>query len=302
MPSRTRARARSSVWPRLLQPHLGLGGAAPRRAQLGLGQFEVAPQRRVVEPREHLARLHRHPFFDEHLDDLARHLRRHRGAPARRHVARRVQHGGAAARPRERSVSTTAATRTGTARGARSQYHSAAPATPRDARAPAATRPDAAGAAVARVVVNPQIAQRGFRIAHRVESFMLPRPRPSAQRHVFRVGRRAGHGPVPSPAPTPADTGGAGRRRGRRTRGRGISACSRSSLQPAQLVAVEIAQVAEDERRARARQRPDRREPAVAPESRADTGIPCGDSLRSIHFQSCQLRGAGQRDFEMISY
>ena len=67
------------------------GIACCAASQLRAGQRHGRLQRRVVQPRQHLALAHGHAFLDVHLDDLAGDLRRHRGAPPRGDVARGVQ-------------------------------------------------------------------------------------------------------------------------------------------------------------------------------------------------------------------
>ena len=77
-----------------VEPHFAFGNLPLRRFELRA----IQPQRRlqggVVQPGEHLAFADRHAFLDVDLDHLAGDLRRHRGAAARRDVARGVEHRG----------------------------------------------------------------------------------------------------------------------------------------------------------------------------------------------------------------
>jgi hypothetical protein len=66
----------------------------PGGCGLRLGQRQRRPQRRIVEPREHLSLPHRHPFLDVHLDELAGNLGRDSRAAPRGDVAGGVEHRG----------------------------------------------------------------------------------------------------------------------------------------------------------------------------------------------------------------
>ena len=77
---------------RFLEPCLVLGGGPLRRVELRLVYAEHGPQLRVVQPREDLAALHRPAFLDEDLEDLAGHLRGHRGAAPGGHIAGGIEH------------------------------------------------------------------------------------------------------------------------------------------------------------------------------------------------------------------
>ena len=95
-PARPRgARCRApSVDLRLGEPHFVLADAAARGLGLRLGQRQRRLARVASSSRASTwPSRDGHAFLDVHLDDLAGDLRRHRRAPARRDVARRVQHG-----------------------------------------------------------------------------------------------------------------------------------------------------------------------------------------------------------------
>ena len=79
---------------RFVETHFVLANATPRGLGLCLRKRQRRPQRRVIEPSEHLTLPDRHPFLDVHLDELAGDLRRNRRAAAGGHVARGVEHGG----------------------------------------------------------------------------------------------------------------------------------------------------------------------------------------------------------------
>ena len=55
-----------------VEAHFAFVDAASRGLRLRLGQRQRRAQRRVVEPREHLAFADRHALLDVHFDDLAR--------------------------------------------------------------------------------------------------------------------------------------------------------------------------------------------------------------------------------------
>ena len=78
---------------RVGEPDLVFRDVAPRRLGLRLRERQRRPRIRIVQAREHLAFLDGHALLDVHLDDLAGDLRRDGGAPARRDVAGRVEHG-----------------------------------------------------------------------------------------------------------------------------------------------------------------------------------------------------------------
>ena len=76
---------------RFVQAHFVLADAAPGRCRLRFGQRQRRPQRRVVEPREHLALPDRHAFLDVHFDELAGDLGRDGRAAPRGDVAGGVE-------------------------------------------------------------------------------------------------------------------------------------------------------------------------------------------------------------------
>ena len=75
-----------------VQPRLVFGRSAARRLELRLGHRQRRAHLRVVQPRQHLARVHGLALFDEHLQHLAGDLRRDRRPAPRRDVSGRVQH------------------------------------------------------------------------------------------------------------------------------------------------------------------------------------------------------------------